>query len=124
MTNGDAYSKEEYSTDFSDLSSTGRVHNVPGIVAPRAAYEDEESRDVAKKLNKEFGLIKKRIKIFLMGLEELKKQGVSPCCITISDSTAAFFSGSAERAVWTNSYTPKYFVPAIRYLLIQGLSVN
>jgi len=121
VTNGDSYSKEEYKHDFGDIESTGRVHSTPGITAPRAAYEDKESQKVIKKLNKEFGLVKKRVNIFLTGLKVLKRRGQIPCCISIADSAASFFSGSTLRAVWTNSYTPKYFVPALRYLLEDGL---
>jgi hypothetical protein len=121
VTNGDAFSKEEYQDDFGDLESTGRVHGVPGITVPRAAYEDAASQQLTKKLNKEFGLIKKRVQIFLRGLASLKKRGQIPCCISIADSAPSFFSGSTSRAVWTNCYTPKYFVPVLRYLLGEGL---
>jgi hypothetical protein len=121
VTNGDAYSTEEYKDDFGDLESTGRVHGVPGITVPRAAYEDDASQHLTNKLNKEFGLIKKRVKIFLDGLRLLKKRGQTPCCISIADSAPSFFSGKASRAVWTNSYTPKYFIPVLRYLLSEGL---
>lgn len=121
VTNGDSYSREEYKHDFGDIESTGRVHNNPGITVPRAAYEDNESQKVIKKLNKEFELIKKRVNIFLNGLKVLKRRGQIPCCISIADSAASFFSGSKLRAVWTNSYTPKYFVPALRYLLEDSL---
>jgi len=122
VTNGGRHSRAAYQRDFGDLESTGRVHEVPGITAPRAAYEDTASRRVAYKLSKEFSTIEKRVKVFLQGVAYLKKKGSTPCCITISDSTPAFFSGSSSRAVWTNSYTPKYFVPALRYLLTKGLA--
>ena len=121
VTNGDAYSKEEYKVDFGDLESTGRTHGVPGVTVPRAAYEDDVSQQLTNKLNKEFGLIKKRVKIFLDGLRLLKKKGQLPCCISIADSAPSFFSGSALRSVWTNSYTPKYFIPVLRCLLRKGL---
>lgn len=121
VTNGDAISKKEYQKDFGDLESTGRVHGVPGITIPRAAYEDDDSKQMIKDLNKEFRLIKKRVEVFLRGLAALKKKGQTPCCISIADSAPSFFSGSTSRAVWTNCYTPKYFVPALRFLLNEGL---
>ena len=123
VTNGDKYSRKEYLANyFEDIESTGRVHTVPGITVPRAAYEDHESRKVSKKLNAEFKLIKKRVKSFLKGLALLKQKGLKPCCITLSDSAPSFFSGDPRRAVWTNCYTPKYFVPALHDLLTKGLT--
>jgi len=121
VTNGDKFSKKEYQEDFGDIESTGRVHAIPGITEPRAAYADSNSSVVVSDLNTEFGLVKKRVDVFLRGLAYLKKKGKRPCCITLSDSAPSFFSGSTSRAVWTNSYTPKYFVPALRYLLMKGL---
>lgn len=121
VTNGDSYSKEEYKEDFGDLESTGRTHGVPGITSPRAVYEDGNGSDTVNKLNKEVLLIKKRVSIFLKGLSMLKSKGLTPCCINISDSAPSFFSGSTSRAVWTNSYTPKYFVPMLHVLLIPAL---
>lgn len=121
VTNGDKFSRSAYIKDFGDLESTGRVHDIPSIVTPRAAYEDEDSQYIIQKLNEEFRLIEKRVKIFLRGLAMLKKAGHTPCCINISDSTPSFFSGYPSRAVWTNSYTPKYFVPALHSILSEGL---
>ena len=122
VTNGGKHSKTAYQREFEDLESTGRVHETPGITTPRAAYEDPASQRIVTRLNKEFSMIKKRVKVFLQGVAYLKKKGFTPCCITISDSTPTFFSGNSSRAVWTNSYTPKYFVPALRYLLTKGLA--
>lgn len=121
VTNGDKFSKSAYMKDFGDLESTGRVHDIPSIVTPRAAYEDDDSQYIIRKLNEEFRLIEKRVKTFLHGLAMLKKAGHTPCCINISDSTPSFFSGYPSRAVWTNSYTPKYFVPALHSILSEGL---
>lgn len=120
VTNGDKYSKKEYMTEFWDMESTGRVHTNPGITMPRMVYSDDLSLSVAKELNKEWKKVVKRIDIFLNGLEYLKSNGIIPCCINFSDSTESFFSGNIDRAVLSNSYTPKYFVPGIHMLLYKG----
>jgi hypothetical protein len=119
--NGDKHSLASYKIDFDDLESTGRAHGLPGMVTPRAAYSDDVSVQKIKDLNKEMNMIRKRIDTFLSGLRTLKGMGIKPCCIDISDSAPTYFSGSTERAVFTNQYTPKYFVPIIHALLISGL---
>jgi len=91
VTNGDKHTKKEYKKDFYDLESTGRIHDMPGIRVPREAYSDENADNIKYLLNEEFKLIKKRVKIFLSGLKYLKKKGIVPCCISISDSTPSFF---------------------------------
>lgn len=121
VTNGDKHSLSSYKQDFDDIESDGRVHGIPGIVTPRTAYDDDMSRNMIKDLNKEMYSIKKRVKTFLDGLYTLKKMGIKPCCINISDSSPSFFSGNAERAVFTNQYTPKYFVPLLHTILISGI---
>ena len=119
--NGDKYSMKTYSKNFYDLESTGRVKSFPDMVSPRAMYDDEKSKKMIRLLNKEMLFINKRIQIFLNGLKTLKDFGIKPCCINISDSTGSFFSGNTERAVFTNEYTPKYFVSIIHSILISGL---
>lgn len=121
VTNGDKHSLASYKKDFDDIESTGRVHGMPGVLAPREAYGDELSENYVRNLNNEMNMIRKRVKIFLSGLATLKKMGITPCCISISDSTASFFSGKSCRAVLTNQYTPKYFVPVLHELLISGM---
>ena len=121
VTNGDKVSMKEYKKEFNDIESHGRIHTTPGILTPRAVYDDPKSEIVVKLLNREEKLITKRIEKFLSGLSQLKSQGIIPCCINISDSTPSFFSGNIERAVFTNEYTPKYFVPYIHTILINGL---
>ena len=121
VTNGDKVSVSEYKKEFNDIESKGRVHTTPGILTPRAVYDDPASEKVIKLLNKEEKLIKTRIDNFLVGLKQLKSQNIIPCCINISDSAPSFFSGNTERAVFTNEYTPKYFVPYIHNILIDGL---
>lgn len=119
--NGDKHSLSSYMKDFDDLESDGRIHGMPGIVTPRESYSDENSKKYIRNLNKEMTAIIKRINIFLDGLITLKKLGIIPCCISISDSTTSFFSGNSERAVLTNQYTPKYFVPILHKMLISGM---
>ena len=121
VTNGDKVSMTEYKHNFNDIESYGRVHTTPGITTPRAVYDDPHSEKVIKLLNKEAKLIKKRVDKFLDGLRQLKNKGLMPSCIDISDSAPSFFSGNTERAVFTNEYTPKYFVPYIHMIFIQGL---
>ena len=119
--NGDKYSLSSYRKNFNDLESHNRVHGMPVIIEPRKAYADEISKTYQKNLNKELSIIQKRIKKFLEGLYSLQQLGITPCCISISDSTPSFFSGNNTRAVFTNHYTPKYFVPIIHDLLISGM---
>jgi len=121
VTNGDKASLSSYKQNFDDIESDGRVHGMPGIVTPRALYDDEKSLNMITDLNKEMRSVKKRVKTFLDGLRTLKTMGIKPCCINISDSAPSFFSGNAERAVFTNQYTPKYFVPLLHTLLISGM---
>jgi hypothetical protein len=118
VSNGDKFTKTEYKKDFNDIESNNRVHDLSGIRTPRMMYQDNESIDVVNLLNKEFKLIQKRLDVFVDGLTMLKKEGKTPCCINISDSTTSFFSGNTDRAVFTNQYTPKYFVPVIHSILI------
>ena len=59
--------------------------------------------------------------MFLAGLELMKEEGIRPCCINIADSTGSFFSGHHYNAVFTNQYTPKYFVPLLHNKLLHGL---
>lgn len=119
--NGDKISLKDYKKDFDDIESTGRVHGMPGITTPRTMYSDDHSDEVVHKLNEEMTLIRKRVKSFLNGLQKLKDMGITPCYISISDSTASYFSGNSKRAVFTNQYTPKYFVPILHHLLTQGM---
>ena len=121
VTNGDKISNKKYKEDYDDIESIGRVHEVPGIIIPRATYDDPYSKKVIKDLNKETKLIHKRIDIFLKGLKTLKDKNIVPSCINISDSAPSFLSGNISRAVFTNQNTPKYFIPLLYSLLIQGL---
>ena len=118
--NGDIFSLSEYKNDFDDLQSDGRVHGMPGMTTPREAYTDGLSQDMVDDLNKETTLIKRRINIFLKGLKHLKSVGITPCSINLADSCGSLLSGNSERAVFTNEYTPKYFVPLIHSLLLKG----
>lgn len=43
--NGDKYSMKTYSKNFYDLESTGRVHGLPGMISPRAMYDDEKVKN-------------------------------------------------------------------------------
>ena len=121
VTNGDKISLKEYKENFSDIESHDRVHEMPGVVMPRASYDDPKSIEVIKLLNKEVKIIRKRVKTFLDGLKYLYDLGIVPSCINISDSAPSFFSGDSSKAVFTNQYTPKYFVPLLHVLLIDGL---
>jgi len=121
VTNGDKISQKEYRDNFSDIESTGRVHGLPGILVPRATYDDPHSKEVIKALNKEAKLIHKRVNKFLEGLGSMKDKGMVPSCISLSDSAPSFMSGDTSRAVFTNQYTPKYFIPLLHGLLISGL---
>ena len=120
VTNGDKISIKEYKETFDDIESTGRVHETPGITTPRETYGDQDSVDCNKDLLKELQLVKKRVEVFLEGLAMLKSKGIKPCCIDISDSAPSFFSGDTSRAVLTNQYTPKYFVPVLHMWLKKG----
>lgn len=111
-----------YKKTFEDVKSTGRNSENYTMNSPRQMYSDDDSIKCIKELNKEYILIHKRVNIFLEGLLLLKKQNIKPCCINISDSTSTFFSGNTERAVFTNEYTPKYFVPCIYELLLKGFN--
>lgn len=72
--NGDKYTKTKYKRDFGDIESTGRVHEIPGIIVPRSIYTDKNSASVIKRLNKEYKLIMGRINVFLDGLKYLHKR--------------------------------------------------
>ena len=120
VTNGDKVSLTRYRKDFMDLESTGRVHGLPGKTNPRTLYDDDKGRSFAKQLKAEVKLIKKRVEIFLNGLEMLKDNGIKPSCINLSDSTCSLFSWNYKRAVFTNEYTPKYYVPFLHKLLLDG----
>lgn len=121
VTNGDKISHKEYKNNFSDIESTGRVHGLPGIIIPRATYDDPHSKKIIKELNKEAKFIQKRVDKFIEGLSSLKDKGIIPCCISISDSAPSFLSGDTSRAVFTNQYTPKYFIPFLHSLLLSEL---
>lgn len=121
VTNGDKISLTEYKKNFSDIESHSRVHDMPGVLMPRASYDDPKSIEIIKLLNKEVKIIRKRVDTFLDGLEYLSDHGMVPSCINISDSAPSFFSGDSSKAVFTNQYTPKYFVPLLHVLLIDGL---
>lgn len=120
VSNGDNCTKKSYVQNFDDLESHYRVHDFPGIRTPRNMHTDSYSQEVIHELNKEMKIIEKRIKSFMNGLKLLKSNGIIPCCISISDSTTSFFSGNSERAVITNQYTPKYFVPILYEMLLKG----
>lgn len=120
VTNGDKVTIKEYKENFDDIESTGRVHDTPGITTPRETYGDQDGIDCNNDLLKELKLVKKRVEIFLEGLSMLKSKGIKPCCIDISDSAPSFFSGDTSRAVLTNQYTPKYFVPVLHMWLKKG----
>ena len=120
VANGDKATLTEYKKNFNDLESTGRVHGLPGKTNPRELYSDYNSKNFDKKLKTEVNLIKKRVEVFLTGLKILKDNGIKPSCINISDSTCSLFSGNYKRAVFTNEYTPKYYVPLLHDLLTKG----
>lgn len=120
VTNGDKHSRDQYKQDFDDLQSSLRVHGLPGIRTPREMYTDRRSRAFAKRLDRERKAIDDRIVIFLLGLKNLKAHGYTPGIIGLAGSTPSFFSGDIETAVYTNNYTPKYFVPYIQSRLIKG----
>lgn len=120
VTNGDKASLTKYKKDFTDIESTGRVHGLPGMINPRTLYDDDKSRAFDKQLKAEVKLIKKRVEVFLNGLKMLKEKGIKPSCINLSDSTGSLFSGCYKRAVFTNEYTPKYYVPFLHKLLLDG----
>ena len=118
--NGDDISKKHYMNTYEDVQSKDRVHGIPGIRTPRSMYENDEGIKCKKDLNKEAILIKKRVDIFLNGLNYLKSLEVIPSVIDISDSTMSLFSGSFDGAIFTNEYCPKYFVPYIHIMLMKG----
>jgi hypothetical protein len=120
--NGNNITRKRYMDTYEDLQSTGRVHGIPGIKTPRSMFEDKDGESCIINLNKEVKLIKKRVKLFLSGLKYLKKNGLTPSVIDISDSTMSLFSGNFDGALFTNEYCPKYFVPYIHYLLLSGFS--
>lgn len=120
VSNGDKIRLNEYKESFNDIESHKRVHETPGITCPREMYSDDYSLEIIKKLNKEEKIIRKRIAKFLENLQMLKKENKIPSTINLADSCSTYFSGSTERAVFTNEYTPKYFVPLIHLLLING----
>jgi hypothetical protein len=119
--NGSRMSRKEYVSKWGDLCSPGRTSEVPKLVSPREEYTDSESQEVVRKLRKEAQLVKKRVEIFVSGLEYLKLNGIIPSLINISDSSPCLFSNRNSRAVVTNTYTPKYFVGYIHFLLIPEL---
>jgi hypothetical protein len=119
--NGEKVSKTVYMRDFTDLCSTGRVSGLPPLINPREERRSKQGADIIKDLEKEAKMIQKRVQVFINGIKYLKRKGKIPCIINISDSAASFFSGKTKRAVVTNSYCPKYFVPYIHSLLIPEL---
>lgn len=121
VTNGDKISQKEYKDNFSDIESVGRIHGLPGVITPRATYDDPHSKEVIKALNKEAKFIHARVDKFLEGLSILQDKGIVPSCISLSDSAPSFMSGDTSRAVFTNQYTPKYFIPFLHSLLLSGL---
>lgn len=121
VTNGDKVSRSIYMEDFNDLESDYRAHGEPGMYVPRNSYTDDISMKYQKLLNKEVNMIEKRVKIFLDGCKILKKNGLKVSMINFSDSAPSYFSGFPETAILSNNYVPKYYVPYIHYLLINGL---
>jgi hypothetical protein len=119
--NGEKLSKKEYMKELGDIRSPYRTTGMPEIYTPRQQYDTKTGDKIDKMLIKEMSELKKRIDKFLNGLKYLKKEGITPSVINISDSTPSLFSGDINRAVFNNNYTPKYFVPYIHLLLIKGL---
>lgn len=119
VTNGDKYKRSHYQKYFDDLESDLRVHGDPGIRMPREMYTDDKSLEHIKLLRRELKAIDKRIDVFIQGLRWLNERGHQPSLIGIAGSTPSFFSGDVEVAVYTNNYTPKYFVPYLQARLIK-----
>lgn len=118
--NGEKLTKEQYKRTDSDICSTGRVLEPEPPAMPRGWLSKDQER-YNRKLEHEAELVEERVSDFIKGLRRLKKKGKTPTVINISDSTEAYFTGSNDRAVVTNSYCPKMFVPYINHLLIPQL---
>jgi hypothetical protein len=113
-------SLNRYKRDFTDLASEGRVVEFPDMITPRMMFTDDESINVINDLSHEFKLLNKRLKTFCKGLKFLKSRGKTPCCISICDSVGSLFSGNSSRAIFTNEYSVKYFVPYMHMFLLQN----
>jgi len=123
-TNGRQVSVSQYKKNFDDLESTYRASDTISDEPkyPRNTLDTlDDTAPYHKMLRKEVDEIKKRINIFVNGLKLLKKHKITPGVINISDSTPGLLDGHLHDAIFSNFYTPKYFVPYIHHLLVPKL---
>lgn len=96
-----------------DVASHGRVLNYPGVRSPRHMGDDRFSRRVTRQLDQEAQLIRKRVKDFTRMIDTLPR----PDVVNLSDSCHVDDSKGFDDpldVIYTNAYTPTYFVPWIR----------
>jgi hypothetical protein len=121
--NGDPFNKTYFDTPF-DLQSFNRVkmeyinQNAPRYTSDSST---DELKTYEKKLNIEINKINKRIKIFINLLRRLKKSGLTPCLISMSDSSNVMFSDCPECNTISNGYVPSNLALYVHHIVVKEL---
>jgi hypothetical protein len=127
--NGDPFNKSYFNSPF-DLQSFNRVkmeyinQNMPRYTTDTST---EELKEYEKKLNKEIKKINGRIREFINFLRLLKKSGLTPCLISMSDSSNVMFGECPESYesykcnTISNGYVPSNLALYVHYNVVNKL---
>ena len=124
--NGDPFNKSYFNSPF-DLQSFNRVkmeyinQNMPRNTTNTST---EELKEYEKKLNKEIKKINGRIREFINLLRLLKNSGLTPCLISMSDSSNVMFGEcyeSYECNTISNGYVPSNLSLYVHHTVVNKL---
>jgi len=112
VSNGTPYSKINYLEGTYDVSSDKRVSNQFFSLiekTPRDPFDSDDYFKYVKDTEVEIKAIEKRVVDFTKGLKYMKKEGLNPIAITISDSTSVDFSNCGGCHSNYNEYVPQNY---------------
>lgn len=124
VSNGTPYNRIEYLESTYDVASDKRVSNKFFSImekTPRDPFESDEYLKYVKDTEAEIKAIELRVKNFINGLKHMKKQGLVPIAITISDSTSVDFSNCGGCHSNYNEYVPQNYALWLHKLVCMGL---
>ena len=121
--NGQKFDKSYYDTPF-DLESFYRTKEIyfNQHVPRNQGQQTDELLRYEKSLLKEIEKINKRIKLFLRLINNIKKHGLTPCLISICDSSNILFQNCKYCNSTSNGYVPMNLALYVHTKVVDGLN--
>lgn len=121
--NGQKFDKSYCDTPF-DLQSYDRTKEISfnQNVPRNHGQQTQELLRYEKSLLTEIEKINKRIKLFLRLINNIKKRGLIPCCISICDSSNVLFQNCKNCNSISNGYVPMNLALYVHTKVVNGLT--